>query len=449
MIMLAKHVIVLNVVGLPRELKRGQTPNICALADNGASHEMVPSFPAVTCPVQATVTTGMHPSEHGIIANGWMDRESYQVSFWEQNANLVRAPRIWDILSGSGLKTAVLFWQHTLYANSDVIVTPKPIHLDNELVLWCYSKPIGFYEEIAGQIGEFDLMSYWGPLASRKSSQWIASCAMHTLEKWRPNLLMVYLPQADYSAQRFGPVSAEVDSDITFVDGLVGSMVAKTEELGIAKDTTFVVFSEYAFNEVRRSVSLNVRLRDAGLLAVRRIKGREYADYEHSRAFAVADHQLAHIYVKAGYVDEVKSALGRIEGIASVLDERGKKERRISSDRSGELVALADSDAWFNYYWWYDSTHAPPFAYNVDIHRKPGYDPLELFLDHRSRTVSMDTGLIRGSHGADTEPVPLVIGGSAISSRTRLPADTTQVAPTIASILGVRHGFQSPPLSIA
>jgi predicted AlkP superfamily pyrophosphatase or phosphodiesterase len=433
----AKHVIVINAVGLPNDPSAQRTPNIRRLADNGTSLSMIPSFPAVTCSVQATLTTGKYPREHGIIGNGFMDRDNYQVSFWEQNARLVRSERIWEIVkkNNESLKTAVLFWQNTLFTNSDVVVTPKPIHLDNEVVFWCYSKPVGFYEEIAKDIGEFDLRSYWGPLASRKSSEWITKCAMLTIEKHKPNLLLMYLPQVDYSAQKFGPDSPEANSDIGFVDQLVGQMVSKTEELGIAKDTVFIILSEYSFNKVSRSVSLNVKLRDANLLAVRKINGKEYIDYEHCKAFAMADHQFAHVYVKKGYLDETKSILNKVEGVSRILDDEGKKAYKIDNDRSGELIAIADNDCWFNYYWWYDSNDAPAFAKNVDIHRKPGYDPLELFFDPRTKGISMDTDLIKGSHGADTRPVPVVIGRNDPKSKQE-SIDATQIAPTIARLLG-------------
>lgn len=441
--MLAKHVIVVNAVGLPTELSRQKTPNICRLADMGTCCSMVPPFPAVTCPVQATITTGRYPSEHGIIANGLFDRENYQVSFWEQASSLVKSERIWDIVKreNESLKTAVLFWQDTLFAKSDVIITPKPIHLDKEVVFWCYSKPVGFYEQISDQIGEFDLASYWGPMASRKSSEWITRAAMLTLEKIKPNLLLMYLPHVDYSAQKFGPNSSEVDSDIGFVDELVGQMISKTEELGIIDEAAFIVLSEYSFNNVGKSVSLNTRLRDANLFAVRKIKGKEYVDFEHCKAFAMVDHQLAHVYVKPGYVEEVKSVLYRVEGVSNVLDEKAKKEYKIDNVRSGELIPIADDDSWFNYYWWYDNEDAPAFAKRVDIHRKPGFDPLDLFFDPKANGVSMDTRLIKGSHGANTKPAPFVLYGKKIKNNKQKKMDAAQVAPTIANILDVGHNF--------
>jgi len=257
---------------------------------------------------------------------------------------------------------------------------------------------------------------------------------MLTLEKHKPNLLMIYLPQVDYSAQKFGPNSPEVDSDIRFVDELVGQMINKTEELGIAKDTVFVILSEYSFNNVNRSVSLNVKLRDANLFAVRKINGKEYVDHEHCKAFAMVDHQFAHVYVKHGYLDEVKSVLSKVEGVSKILDDETKKTYKIDSDRSGELIAIADHDSWFNYYWWYDSNDAPPFTKNVDIHRKPGYDPLELFFDPKTKGISMNTNLIKGSHGAYTKPVPVVISANNVKTK-EVNIDATQIAPTIASLL--------------
>ncbi|HEX2170659.1 MAG TPA: nucleotide pyrophosphatase/phosphodiesterase family protein [Nitrososphaera sp.] len=393
--------ILLDVVGLEQKhLDSGLLPNISKITENGEVGKLEPTFPAVTCSVQASILSGKYPREHGIISNGLYDRSTFNVSFWEQSSSLVQSQRVWDIVRQKNtMKTAVLFWQNTMYANSDIVVTPRPIHLDDKMVMWCYSKPVGYYEELKENLGEFNLASYWGPLASSKSSEWIASAAEYTLERERPNFLFVYIPHVDYSAQRFGKEGVQVLDDLKKADEIVGRLVQKATTLGIRDETQFVILSEYTFNDVNGAVPLNLVLRDAGLLSIRNIQEKEYLDFEYSKAFAMVDHQVAHIYIKNGYEKEARSVLETTSGVDMVLDGNGKKDLAIDHDRSGDLIAIAAKDKWFSYFWWYDEGKAPDFAHKVDIHRKPGYDPVELFIDPKTKSIPLDTSLIKGSHG--------------------------------------------------
>ncbi len=393
--------ILLDVVGLEQKhLDSGLVPNIAKITQSGEAAKLEPTFPAVTSTVQASILSGKYPREHGIIANGLYDRSTYSVTFWEQPSSLVRAQRLWDtIKQKNSKKTAVLFWQNTMYANSDIVVTPRPIHLDDKLVMWCYSKPVGYYEKLKEKFGEFNLASYWGPLASSKSSEWIANAAEYTLQSERPNFLIVYIPHVDYSAQRFGKGATQVRDDLKKADEIVGRLMQKTTDLGIQEETEFTIISEYAFNDVKGAVPLNLVLRDAGLLSIRTIQEREYLDFEYSKAFAMVDHQVAHIYIKNGYEKETTVALEATDGVDRILDGKGKQELAVDHERSGELIAISARDRWFSYYWWYDESRAPDFARKVDIHRKPGYDPVELFIDQKTKSIPLDTSLVKGSHG--------------------------------------------------
>jgi predicted AlkP superfamily pyrophosphatase or phosphodiesterase len=396
-----KYSILVDVVGLEeKQLDSGLLPNVAKIAENGEIAKLEPTFPAVTSTVQASILSGKYPREHGIISNGLYDRNTYNVSFWEQSSSLVQSQRIWDtVRKNNGIKTAVLFWQNTMYANSDIVVTPRPIHLDDKMVMWCYSKPVGYYEKLKEKLGEFNLASYWGPLASLKSSEWITYAAEYTLESERPNFLFVYIPHADYSAQRFGKGAVQVRDDLKKADELVGRLVQKVIDLGIREETQFIILSEYAFNDVNGAVPLNLVLRDADLLSIRTIQEKEYLDLEYSKAFAMVDHQVAHIYVKNGYERETRKVLENTNGVETILDSSGKKELAIDHERSGELIAISTRDRWFSYYWWHDESRAPDFARKVDIHRKPGYDPVELFIDHKTKSIPLDASLIKGSHG--------------------------------------------------
>jgi predicted AlkP superfamily pyrophosphatase or phosphodiesterase len=358
------------------------------------------------------LTTGKSPAEHGIVANGLFDRDTLTTAFWEQPVKLVQAPRIWDTLKPRepGKTCALLFWQLTLYANADIIVTPKPIHLEHRMIQWCYSKPPGYYEQLCGKLGAFKLQHYWGPLAGIGSSRWIARAAIETLRARQPDLLLVYLPHLDYSSQKYGPQSPQVARALKEVDELVGAMVAVAPPA-----TTVFVVSEYSITPVAGAILPNQILRRAGLLAVREIAGHEYLDIERSAAFAMVDHQAAHVYCQPGAIESARAALAQ---------EPGVEFRKPDHARSGELVAVAPAGKWFAYYWWLDDRKAPPFARHIDIHRKPGYDPCELWFDWPRLRIPLRPELVKGSHGRDDAPATFLARGPQAPGRRERVAMT-------------------------
>lgn len=404
---MSKYLFVFNVVGLsPAHLDNpDDLPAFSELIQSGNKAAMTPVFPCLTIPGQASLATGTHPSRHGMVANGLFDRDRLEVGFWDQYRSLLQAEPFWERVKKTNpdLKTAVLFWQNTLYGNADIIITPKPMHTEHRMIQWCYSKPVGLYEAVAQEIGPFNLMHYWGPMASAESAKWITGAAISVLRKHRPNLMLNYLPLLDYSAQRFGPSSTEVMADLKTVDGLIGEFLEELDRLGIRQASTVAVVSEYSLSDVSGAVCPNILLRDAGLLKVREIEGLEYLDFEMSRAFAIVDHQVAHVYVREGSTREVAELLKGTAGVDMVLNPEEQKQYHIDHPRSGELVAVTTPDRWFAYYWWTNPEKAPDFAHTVDIHRKPGYDPLELFLNPQKTGISTDTTLIKGSHGAPSD----------------------------------------------
>ncbi|MBI5559446.1 MAG: alkaline phosphatase family protein [Deltaproteobacteria bacterium] len=444
--MTRKRVIVLDVVGL--SLKHfdnpEKIPHIAGLLGSGTLHRLVPPFPAVTLPVQATLTTGCLPEHHGVVANGFYYPETMQVSFWDQADRLVQAERIWERLrkKNGKLTTALLFMQNSLYADCKVVITPKPMHSEEGLIPWCYSKPAGWYEKVSRELGEFPLQHYWGPLAGIQSSRWIAGAAVKTMEKHKPDLMFVYLPHLDYCCQKFGPDSQEVTEELGKVDKEVGRIIAGVDQLGLLDETVFLVLSEYAFAKVEDAVPLNRILRQHDLLKVRTIQGREYLDIELSPAFAMVDHQVAHIYLKPGFTKKVGDVLGKEPGIDFLLQAGEEKKRYgINHQRCGEIVAVSRRDKWFSYYWWENEKKAPDFADKVDIHSKPGFDPLELFIEPKSFKISRDTRLIRGSHGypptGAADHVPLLISGRLEKEPPAAgPLAMTDVAGLIEEILG-------------
>lgn len=439
------HIFCFNIVGLsPAFLDKLITlPGFSRLMASGRKADLEPVFPCLTLPGQASFSTGTYPDEHGIIANGFFYRDRFEVSFWDQYRSLVQATPVWESLKQSDpdLKTALLFCQNTLYANADFIISPKPMHTDEGLIQWCYSKPAGLYESICQDIGRpFNLMDYWGPFASSKASDWIMEAAIRLVETQLPHFMVTYIPHLDYSCQKFGPDDPRVDEDLYAIDRLMDGFYQALEKKGILEKSTFCVFSEYSLSPVNGAVLLNMALRKAGFLSVRDIQNREYLDFELSRAFAMVDHQVAHIYIRdKADIRPVKEILESLDGVARVLDETGKRELRIGHERSGELIAISAADKWFAYYFWDVPEKAPDFAAHIDIHRKPGYDPVELFMDLSTFKIPQTPELIKGSHGAP----PKLGGGMAalLLSGKKVPGiflpetmKTTDIAPLLKSL---------------
>lgn len=397
-----KMVIVLDIVGLSPAIleKSSLLPHLTRFKAQGTYRALRPSFPAVTSSVQATLLTGKPPADHGIVGNGYFDKTTMKPEFWRQENALVNGPRIWDIMreKDKAAKVAVLFWQNTKYINADIVLTPSPLHTDKGLVEWCYSKPAGYYEKLAEQFGPFSLRNYWGPLANEKSSQWISQVALFTLHQTPPDMLLTYIPHLDYVCQRHGPEAAEVAKELKVVDDIAGQFMEFREAYGRDKVVLFII-SEYGLTSVSGAVFPNRLLRQAGLLKIREIGGSEYIDFEESLAFAVVDHQIAHIYGKPEGCEEARKVLASTAGIDKVLDREAQKDLQIHHPRSGELIALSQPDKWFAYYYWESDGRTPFYARTVDIHNKPGYDPCELFWDIKTRSIPLSPELVKGSHG--------------------------------------------------
>jgi predicted AlkP superfamily pyrophosphatase or phosphodiesterase len=416
---------VLNVVGLTQQLMGRSTPELVNWAAKGKTAAIHAVTPAVTCTAQATYFTGTWPETHGIVANGWYFRDECEVKFWRQSNRLVQAEKIWEMARklDSSFTCANLFGWHNMYSSVDYSITPRPMYpADGRKLPDIYTHPPGLRTELQSALGTFPLFHFWGPTASIRSSQWIADAAKRVVEKYDPTLTLIYLPHLDYNLQRLGSGDPGMAADLGRIDAVCGDLIAFFESRGVQ----VIVLSEYGITPVSRPVPINRVLREKGLIAVREELGRELIDAGASAAFAVSDHQLAHVYVNdPSRLLEVRGLLESLPGIERVLDSAGKKEYRLDHPRSGELVAIANRDAWFTYYYWLDNRRAPDFARTVDIHRKPGYDPVELFIDPQLRlpqlkvgltlakkilgfrylmeVISLDATLVKGSHGRATD----------------------------------------------
>ncbi|KOV82945.1 phosphodiesterase [Nocardia sp. NRRL S-836] len=391
-------------------------PNLARL---GWQAELGTVLPAVTCSAQATLLTGLTPARHGIVGNGWYFRDLGEIHLWRQHNRLVGGEKLWETARRArpGYTAANICWWYAMGASTDITVTPRPIyHADGRKSPDCYVRPTGLHDDLVGALGDFPLFQYWGPTAALASSEWIIGAARKVLSEHRPDLLLVYVPHLDYDLQRFGPSSPQAVKAAADVDRALAPLLAD------AADATVVALSEYGITDARRPVDINRALRAAGLLEVYTQAGMEYLDPWTSRAFAVADHQIAHVYVAdAADLPRTRAVLAELPGVDVVYDREAQAAVGLDHERSGELVVVAEPDAWFTYYYWTDDDRAPDFARGVDIHRKPGYDPAELFFDpadplakakaglnlarkklglrYAMNVVPLDPSCVRGTHG--------------------------------------------------
>ncbi|MCO8124142.1 alkaline phosphatase family protein [Stieleria sp. TO1_6] len=439
-----KPVCVINVVGLtPRLL--AHAPTIRSLAGNPTPDQLksgcenfapwTSPLPAVTCVSQATMLTGMSPGQHGIVGNGWYFRDTQEIRFWQQARSLVQGPAFYD-----DYETAKMFWWFNQSSTARYSCTPKPHYGCDGSKVFDVLDHTGC--QLTQRHGPFPFFSFWGPGAGLPCSRWIADATATVLREKKPQITLAYLPHLDYDFQR---LPEQDPQRVAEVDQCVGTIVAAADDIG----AQVVVVSEYGLVPVSRPVYLNRELRKQGLLSVRRGPFGEILMPGESKSFAVCDHQLAHVYVADPDLKPmVRSTLESIPGVGGVF-EPGELE--LDHPRSGELIALADSDAWFSYYYWDDDQLAPDFARTVDIHRKPGYDPCELFLTSKLRAaarlmqkklgmrykmdvIPLDATLVRGSHGLHVDPDdgPLVIGPATAGP---LPTDMREFAAYVRALL--------------
>ncbi len=400
---------------------------------------MQDTVPAVTCTAQATLLSGRSPQHHGIVGNGWLFRETQEVRFWQQSRSLVQAELLEEVARsrarshGRPFRVAKLFWWFNQGADVDISVTPKPLYgADGSKVFGIWGSPPELPARLEAKLGPFPFPSFWGPMAGLPATQWIARCAAEVLAAEHPDLTLVYLPHLDYDPQRFGPSGCDMPRLVGELDEAAAPLLDAANAAG----AQVWVFGEYGHCDVSRPILPNRVLREAGLVSVRPGPFGDQVELFQSRAFAVCDHQLAHVYVRrADDIPRVRELMAALPGVDHVYAGDDRAEIELDHPRSGEIVVLSEPDAWFAYPFWLDGTQAPDYARTVDIHRKPGYDPCELVFDPKLtfpkfkamrrlvqkklgfRTlmdlISLDPSLVKGSHGrpADQEDSrPILIG---------------------------------------
>jgi predicted AlkP superfamily pyrophosphatase or phosphodiesterase len=413
--------VVIDVVGLTSRFLGEHTPFLLRWAADAKKATIQPVLPGLTCTAHATYYTGKWPDEHGIVANGWYFRDVCEVRNWHQSNALVEAPKIWEIAKQQdpSFTCANMGWWFNMYSAVDYSVTPRPQYLeDGRKFPDCYTQPADLRDHLQKKFGTFPLFNYWGPNTSIQSSQWLANASIEVDRLHDPTLTLIYLPHLDYNLQRLGPDNPRIQQDLKEIDGVCQQLIEYYEKRG----AQVILLSEYGITPVSQPIMLNRLLREKGYLAIREERGKELLDAGASEAFAVADRQVAHIYVKdTAKVPTIKKIIAAVPGVEKVYAGSERKQVHLDHSRAGEIVAFADAQSWFTYYYWLDDQKAPDFARLVAIHKKPGFDPVELFADPSIKflkprigwkllkkklgfrmlmdVIPLDATLIKGAHG--------------------------------------------------
>jgi len=404
---MSNNLVFLSIPGL-RERDLPSMPGLERLVVRGSQSRLQGSFPCVTWPAQATLLTGKSPRDHGVVSNGFYWRDKDQIEMWTAWNDKIAAPQIWDSLKtiDPQLTSAVWFPMLSKGCGADFVCMPAPIHNpDGSESLWCYTKPTEFYGVLRDALGHFPLKHFWGPIAGIPSTKWIVDSAIVAAKRFQPNFFYLYLPHLDYAAQKYGPDSAEALQALAELDTVVASLGEGMEQ-AYGESPVWMVASEYTIQSVNHVTYPNRILRQAGLLDVLASDEGELLDTANSRAWCLVDHQFSHVFVRDGDAQTlglVADLFSDAEGFDRVLVGDQRAEYGLDHERSGEIVLVSTANSWQAYYYWTEDSRAPGFSRTVDIHRKPGYDPVELCFDIKTKSIPLDATLIQGSHGVPLE----------------------------------------------
>ncbi len=416
--------VVVDVPGLSADLLGDDTPHLSALAGDGRLRPLRTVLPAVLPTVHATLITGAPPRVHGCVGSGWYFRDLAEIRVEPSSARLLGGEPVWEEgrRRDPAFTAAQVFWSMGMYSTADVSVAARPVPPADgpePFALWTQPSPLG--RELTRRMGAFPGRRHWGPAAGLAAARWIAGAARYVYDTRRPTLTLVSLPYLDRVLQRFGPGSREGERAVREIDELAGELVEHVRRDG----ARVVLLSGFGVSAVGGAIHVNRALREADLLRVREEQGT--LDPGLSEAFAFADHQVAHVYVRrTERIAEGRRLLERLPGVDGVLDAGAKRAAGLDHPRSGELVAVARADRWFTYYHWLEDDPPPSRARTVDP-GKPGHDPAELLVDPAVRLPALrfalsraraalglsprleltpvDASLVRGSHGRlETDP---------------------------------------------
>ena len=456
-----KRLCLIEVPGLTRRMVESHAPNLNRVAQQGQIGSLDPDLPAVTMTGHASLMTGQPPTAHGVVGNGWFDRAENVVKFWSQSEKVVTGESIWDAAKKHNPQFTALkhFWWPGMASSADVHVNVRPVYYaDGRKAPDIYTNQLGLAAEVQRQFGTFPMFQFWGPGVGIASSDWIAKTGGHLIETFSPDLSLIYLPHLDYKQQTLGPNDPSIAEEIRQLDEVAGELIDSLQQ----QEIDVLLVSGYHMNQVDQPILINQLLRQEGWLKVIRNDAGELIDYGMSDAFAVADHQVAHVYVSSdAKIKEVATFIEQIDGVAAVYDQQQQSELGLAHDRSGDLVVLAKTNAWFVYYYWLEESAAPDFARTIAIHAKPGYDPCEMLFDERLRfpklavatrlarkllgmrylmdVVSTNPQRIRGSHGLKPEnemDAPVWLSSAKLTEPTDRLMSMTAIKPLVLNYFG-------------
>ncbi len=377
---MTRKMLIVDVAALSPAEVTPRTPNLRALAERGGLYPLREPFPSLTCPSHATLVMGSPPSSHGMVGNCLYSREYAKLFNWNRSGHLLSGTPLWEAARARDprVRTANLFVRHCADSSCEIRVTERPVYwVSGKKQFEFFAEPRGLHDELVDQLGAFPFPQFWGPLAGIRSTEWILGAAQHVLERSDPELLLVYAPYLDYDGARFGPDSPQVAAALSVMDAALAPLLQAAR----TSDRDVLIVSDYGFATVDQPVFLNRALRRAGFLSVEDAPNGERLDPGTSRAFAVCDNQVAHVYVaRAEDIGPVRAVLESTDGVAEVLDAAAQQKLGIAHARSGELIATATSRAWFAYPYWFDAAKTPDFADCIAIFDKIGTDTCELFL---------------------------------------------------------------------
>jgi predicted AlkP superfamily pyrophosphatase or phosphodiesterase len=269
----ARHVVLISIDGLrpdyylPSSARVTLTPALDALRARGSWAEgVVSQFPSLTYPAHTSIVTGVRPARHGIVHNTHFDPANGS-SAWMFDSAALKSPALWEGARAAGLTTAGVSWPVTVGAAIDYLLpeTNQAPRDSSWLDLMRRQSTPGLVDAVVARLGGFE------PNANRdyvQRDRFAAAAAAHILEKYKPNLLLIHLVEADTAQHQFGPNSPEAVAAINRVDGRVAEIVRAVDAAGIGAETAFIITGDHGFYRVHSAFQPNVVLREAGLLDV-------------------------------------------------------------------------------------------------------------------------------------------------------------------------------------
>jgi predicted AlkP superfamily pyrophosphatase or phosphodiesterase len=372
--------LIVNVAALSPVEVTEQTPSLLALAQRGGLYPVREPFPSLTSTSHATLLYGSLPNSHGMIGNCIYEREHAKLFNWNRSSHLISGTPLWEAARARDpkLRTANLFMRQCADSTCEVRVIERPVYwMSGRKQFEFFAETRALHDELVAKLGNFPFQRFWGPLAGIGSSEWIMGAAQHIMERHDPELLLVYPPFLDYDGARFGPDAPQTKAALRAMDAAIVPLLSAAQ----SQERDVLIVSDYGYESVNQPVYLNRELRRAGFVKVEDADNGERLDFGTSRAFAVCDNQVAHVYVRRPEdIGPVRRVLEATSGVKEVLDRAAQAPLGIDHARSGELIAVSTPQAFFSYPYWLDEKKTPDFADCIAIFDKVGTDTCELFL---------------------------------------------------------------------